>query len=401
MNKNTHGHIMPEQRRQRWALRKLSVGMCSVLLGFAVMIPTVPAVGAAEIFAVSDVGTANAGVKELDTSSHFTATGILDSSLRYASTVYNKVDATGKIMLTMTKWADGSTGWATNKNNEFAGKYLLYFSNDTFYKEIESITLDGVELEQKDKGALWMVPITKIPKYALIGVVTNHDITITLKDGKTLTDLGLDDQAVSFGSVWIQNNGTIADESISNGYILDNNPKVKNEKDVGFTAGRVTQKVSFDTDSMSIKSVHTFKPNQNYIQSDYGWVVYIKEKIPAELLPYIDQDNVIIYNSDVYGKRDPARKSFKVHIDDNGLVDTSRTPELSIVGNDTKNQLAIARDNTNDIFWGALGQSRDYTIVYSLKDDVNLADFSKAMNEYIQKHSKKEFYSIIGWKLII
>ena len=82
MNKNTHGHVMPEHRRQRWALRKLSVGMCSVLLGFAVMIPTVPAVGAAEIFAVSDVGTANAGVKELDTSSHFTATGVLDSSLK-------------------------------------------------------------------------------------------------------------------------------------------------------------------------------------------------------------------------------------------------------------------------------------------------------------------------------
>ena len=28
MNKNTHGHVMPEHRRQRWALRKLSVG-CS------------------------------------------------------------------------------------------------------------------------------------------------------------------------------------------------------------------------------------------------------------------------------------------------------------------------------------------------------------------------------------
>ena len=25
MNKNTHGHIMPEQRRQRWALRKLEM----------------------------------------------------------------------------------------------------------------------------------------------------------------------------------------------------------------------------------------------------------------------------------------------------------------------------------------------------------------------------------------
>ena len=392
MNKNTHGHIMPEHRRQRWALRKLSVGMCSVLLGFAVMIPTVPAVAAAEIFAVSDADTAHTGVRELDTSSHFTATGILDSSLRYASTVYNKVDDTGKIMLTMTKWADGSTGWATNKNNEFAGKYLLYFSNDAFYKEIESITIDGVELEQKDEGALWMVPITSIPKYALIGVVTNHDVTITLKDGKTLTDLGLADKAVSFGSVWIQNDGTIASESISNGYILENNPNIKNEKEAGFTAGQMTQKVMFDINSMSLKSVHTFKPNENYIQSDYGWVIYVKEQIPTELLQYIDRDNITIYNSDLSGKLNSGRKTFTVSMDDNGRVDTSNTPELSIVGRDTKDQLSTARDNTNDIFWGTLGQSRNYTISYQLKDGVSVADFAKAMNDYVQKQQARVLF---------
>ena len=388
----THGHVMPEHRRQRWALRKLSVGMCSVLLGFAVMIPTVPAVAAAEIFAVSDADTAHTGVRELDTSSHFTATGILDSSLRYASTVYNKVDDTGKIMLTMTKWADGSTGWATNKNNEFAGKYLLYFSNDAFYKEIESITIDGVELEQKDEGALWMVPITSIPKYALIGVVTNHDVTITLKDGKTLTDLGLADKAVSFGSVWIQNDGTIASESISNGYILENNPNIKNEKEAGFTAGQMTQKVMFDINSMSLKSVHTFKPNENYIQSDYGWVIYVKEQIPTELLQYIDRDNITIYNSDLSGKLNSGRKTFTVSMDDNGRVDTSNTPELSIVGRDTKDQLSTARDNTNDIFWGTLGQSRNYTISYQLKDGVSVADFAKAMNDYVQKQQARVLF---------
>ena len=392
MNKNTHGHVMPEHRRQRWALRKLSVGMCSVLLGFAVMIPTVPAVAAAEIFAVSDADTAHTGVRELDTSSHFTATGILDSSLRYASTVYNKVDDTGKIMLTMTKWADGSTGWATNKNNEFAGKYLLYFSNDAFYKEIESITIDGVELEQKDEGALWMVPITSIPKYALIGVVTNHDVTITLKDGKTLTDLGLADKAVSFGSVWIQNDGTIASESISNGYILENNPNIKNEKEAGFTAGQMTQKVMFDINSMSLKSVHTLKPNENYIQSDYGWVIYVKEQIPTELLQYIDRDNITIYNSDLSGKLNSGRKTFTVSMDDNGRVDTSNTPELSIVGRDTKDQLSTARDNTNDIFWGTLGQSRNYTISYQLKDGVSVADFAKAMNDYVQKQQARVLF---------
>ena len=292
----------------------------------------------------------------------------------------------------MTKWADGSTGWATNKNNEFAGKYLLYFSNDTFYKEIESITIDGVVLEQKDEGALWMVPITKIPKYALIGVVTNHDITITLKDGKTLTDLGLDDKAVSFGSVWIQNDGTIASESISNGYILENNPNIKNEKKAGFTAGQMTQKVMFDINSMSLKSVHTFKPNENYIQSDYGWVIYVKEQIPTELLQYIDRDNITIYNSDLSGKLNSGRKTFTVSMDDNGRVDTSNTPELSIVGRDTKDQLSTARDNTNDIFWGTLGQSRNYTISYQLKDGVSVADFAKAMNDYVQKQQARVLF---------
>lgn len=44
-----------------------------------------------------------------------------------------------------------------------------------------------------------------------------------------------------------------------------------------------------------------------------------------------------------------------------------------------------ARDNTNEIFWGTLGQSRNYTITYKLKNGVNIADFAKAMNDYIQE----------------
>ena len=181
-----------------------------------------------------------------------------------------------------------------------------------------------------------------------------------------------------FRSVWIQNDGTIASESISNGYILENNPNIKNEKEAGFTAGQMTQKVMFDINSMSLKSVHTFKPNENYIQSDYGWVIYVKEQIPTELLQYIDRDNITIYNSDLSGKLNSGRKTFTVSMDDNGRVDTSNTPELSIVGRDTKDQLSTARDNTNDIFWGTLGQSRNYTISYQLKDGVSVADFGRS-----------------------
>lgn len=98
----------------------------------------------------------------------------------------------------------------------------------------------------------------------------------------------------------------------------------------------MTQKVLFDVDNMAIKSIHTFKPNQNYLQSDYGWVVYIKEQIPMELLKYIDADSITLNNSDLSGENYLNREVFKVSVDETGLVDTSTVPELSIVGNDTK-----------------------------------------------------------------
>ena len=391
MSRQKYGDSMCESRKQRWTIRKLSIGVVSVLLGMTMMISYSPVIHAyenSETLAEVARGV-NITDRGMDTTTHFTASGIEDSSLRYASTVYNKIDNSGNIFLRMSKWADGSTGWGEDKNNEFAGKYLLSFTNDSFYKEIDRITIDNKSMAKRDDGALWTISITNIPNYALIGVVTNHDVKITLKNGQTLQSMGLANTAISFSSVWIKNNGSIARESISNGYILENNPNVKNEKQTGFTAGQMTQKVLFDADNMSIKSIHTFKPNENYLQSDYGWVVYVKEQIPAVLLKYIDTDNITINNSDVFGDNYLNRKVFKISIDDTGLVDTSTVSELSIVGNDTKVQLNEARKNTNEIFWGTLGQSRDYTITYKLKDNVSIADFARAMNDYIQEKNAR------------
>ena len=322
---------MPAEGKQRWSLRKLSIGVCSVLLGFTVFMPGAVSADTGVFYTTGD--------KAIDLETHYTATGIEDSDLRYAATVYDKVDENGNILLTMTKWAVGSTGWGTDKDNEFAGQYMLSFSNDDFYKQIDRVTLGDVSLEKQADGALWKMPITKISRYALIGVVTNHEIKITLKNGQTLESLGLADKEISFSSVWTKQNGKIASESVSSGYILQNNSHIKNEKKTGFTAGRMTQKILFQADSMSIKSIHTFKPNENYLQSDYQWVVYIKEQIPEELLKYIDTNNIEIFNSDLKGVKSNNRQAFKLSIDDTGLVDTSRTPELSIIGNDTRTQL--------------------------------------------------------------
>ena len=329
----------------------------------------------------------------MDTTSHFTANGIEESDLRYAGTVFDKIGQDGTIYLTHSKWTKLGQGWDKDDSNRFAGKFILSFSNDEFYKQIDRVILDNVSLNKVDDGALWMISITDAPlKYNLIGVVTNHEVKITLKDGKTLEELGLSEEKISFNSLWTKHNGAIAQESVSNGFILQDNPNVKNEQETGFTAGRMSQKLIFDAESMSIKSVHSFKPDENFLQSDYGWVLYIKEQMPAELAQYLDKDEIYIYASDIKGEANIVKEKFKVNIDANGMVDTSTVPELSIVNNDTKEQLAEARTNLDRIFFGTLGSSRQYTISYKLRDDVTLERFARELNEYVKTEKKRVLF---------
>ena len=370
-----------EQKRRK--LKKTGRQACAFALSLAVMVPSMGLPSYAAVPYRSN--SVSIGDKGMDTTSHFTANGIEESNLRYATTTFDKVDADGTIRLVHNKWivTNGASEFATDASNQFAGKYILSFSNDTFYKQIDRVTVDDTSMEKVDDGALWMIPAVGNLKTGLIGVNTNHDIKIMLKNGQTLEKLGLADKEISFNSLWIKSNGAIAEESVSNGFILQNNPNVKNEKQTDFTNGRVNQRVVFDAKTMSLKSIHTFKPIENYLQTDYNWVVYVKERIPVELLQYIDRDEVYIYCSDYQGEAQKNRKIFRVTIDDAGNIDTSEVPELSIVGNDTSTQLSAARSNTNEIFWGTLGQSRNYTISYKLRDDVTLDQFAREMNDYV------------------
>ena len=377
MEKNKPSFLSCAKRQQRWAIRKLSIGVCSVLLGVTLMVPSLGTVYAQE----------NRG---LDTTTHYTATGIdTNANLRYSSTVFDKVEDDGSLSMTFTYWFSGSTGWGTDPANEYAGKYLLSFTNDTFYKQIDKVILDDISLEKHNDGAMWSLPVTELPNYALIGLSRNQPVKITLKNGQTLESLNLQDTPIGFNSVLTTNKGAIASNSISNGYILQNNNNNKNEKESDFTKGKVNQRIKFNVDDMTIRSIHTFKPAENFLQTDYSWVVYVKEQIPPELLAYIDTDNIKIYCSDLDGvKINEKHEEFTVPINDQGLVDTSQVLELSIIGNDTKAQLDAARKNLDRIFFGTLGQSRNYTISYKLKDSVTLSDFARAANEYIEKNQQ-------------
>ena len=377
MEKNKPSFLSCAKRQQRWAIRKLSIGVCSVLLGVMLMVPSLGTVYAQE----------NRG---LDTTTHYTATGIdNNANLRYSSTVFNKVEDDDSLSMTFTYWFSGSAGWGTDPANKYAGKYLLSFTNNTFYKQIDKVILADISLEKHNDGAMWSLPVTKLPNYALIGLSRNQPVKITLKNGQTLESLNLQDTPIGFNSVLTTNKGAIASNSISNGYILLNNKKNENEKESEFTKGKANQRIKFNVDDTTIRSIHTFKPAENFLQTDYSWVVYVKEQIAPELLPYIDTDNIKIYCSDLDGvKINKNHEEFTVPINDQGLVDTSQVPELSIIGNDTKAQLDAARKNIDRIFFGTLGQSRSYTISYKLKDSVTLSDFARAANEYIKKNQQ-------------
>ena len=363
--------------------------------GAAAMVLALSMAGAAvPNLAMADIPTAN---RTMDITTHYDVTGVESSSLRYAFTRYNSVDADGTIRLTVTKWATGATDWGTDKKNPYAGQYILSFTNEEFYKQIESIQIDGGSkafLTKHDDGAMWMVPANAANlQTGLIGVVTNRDLKIKLKDGKTLESLGMDGTPIGFESVWIKGNGAIARESVSTGYIQQKGSMSKAEMDTGFTRGQMGNSVIMDTHNMRILSVHSFKPNENYLQSDYQWVLYIKEQIPEALLPYIEPGEVEIYSSDTQGSPSSGRTVFKVSVDNKGLVDTSREPELTIIGNNTSDQRSKVRSNNDQIFWGTLGQSRNYTISYKVKEGVTLGEFSRALNDYITEHNERMLFS--------
>ena len=377
--------------QKRRKMKRAGQKACAFVLSLAIIVPSAELPSYAAVSYRNSSGSIS--TREMDTTSHFTANGIEESDLQYAGTVFDKIGQDGTIYLTHSKWTKLGQGWDKDDSNRFAGKFILSFSNDEFYKQIDRVILDNINLEKVDDGALWMISIVGSPlKYAQIGSVTNHEIKITLKDGKTLEQLGLAEEKISFNSLWTKSNGAIAQESVSNGFILQDNPNVRNEQETGFTTGRMSQKLIFDAESMSIKSVHSFKPNENFLQSDYGWVVYIKEQMPAELAQYIDKDEIYIYASDITGEANIVKEKFKVNIDETGMVDTSTVPELSIVNNDTKDQLAVARRNLDRIFYGTLGSSRQYTISYKLRDDVTLEQFARELNEYVKTEKKRVLF---------
>ena len=353
--------------------------------------------------------------RSMENEVNYTLAGETDGVLDYARTEFAKEDSTG-IHLTVTKWAKLPGSWGGTDKGPYNGRFLLNFFETDFYTQIESITVNGVQFEKEADGALWKVPINnQTLQSGLIGIITNTDVVIKLKNGKTLDSLGLASKKIDYTTVWVRSDGKADKGGYDNGFILKNNPNVPalptnsysgNEnylgtglntlendgtksKDGNFSGGHAGKMVSYDAQTKTIKSIVSFKPDQNFLQANSGWVLYINEVIPQELLQYIDTDNVKLGVSTSTG--DFLKSPIKLVVDPNGngVISTKDAPELSIVGGDWNKVEQVRNTLDSQVFYGALGQRRSYTIEYKLKSNVTNQQFAEALNNYINTNGQQ------------
>ena len=384
--------------------KKLSFKLMSALLGCTLFLSPIK------------VSAQGIQTRSMDNQVNYTLAGETDGVLDYARTDFTKEDSNG-IYLTVTKWAKLPGSWGGTDKGPYNGRFLLNFFNDEFYTQIESITVNGVQFEKEADGALWKVPINnKTFQSGLIGVITNTDVVIKLKNGATLDSLGLASKKIDFTTVWVRSDGKADKGGYDNGFILKNNPNVPalptnsssgNEyylgtglnslendgtksKDGNFSGGHAGKMVSYDAQTKTIKSTVSFKPDQNFLQANSGWVLYINEVIPQELLQYIDTDNVTLGVSTSTGTI-TASNPIKLVVDPsgNGVISTKDTPELSIVGGDWNKVTQVRNTLDSQVFYGALGQRRSYTIEYKLKSNVTNQQFAEALNNYINTNGQQ------------
>jgi len=393
-----------EEKKPIYGTRKLSVGLVSCMLGFMMFLTP--------ITAVAEGGQPRSVVNE----TNYTISGETDGVLDYARTDYTKEDSNG-IHLTITKWAKLPGTWGGTDKGPYNGRYILNFFDDEFYSQIDSITINGVQFEKEANGALWKVPINnQTVQSGLIGVITNTDVVIKLKNGATLDSLGMASKRIDFTTVWVRSDGKADKAGYDNGFILKSNANVPelpsnpkngneyylgtglngltgdgtNSKDGNFSGGHTGKAVSYDAKNKLIKSTVSFKPDQNFLQANSGWVLYVNEVIPKELLKYIDTDNVRLGVSTPTGKI-TASNPIKLTVDPNGngVISTKDTPELSIEGGDWNKVTKVRNTLDSQVFYGALGQRRSYTIEYKLKSNVSNQEFAKALNDYIEANNKQ------------
>ena len=377
--------------------------------------------------------TVNGVIKPSDSSltitNKFDTTGITTDKespyvVKNAGVEFNKVNDDGTISLTGTSWTRLAGGWAKDKAFPLGAHMILNFQNPTFYENIEKITIkptyQGKEktFTSYENGSVWSVPIQNdTVASGGIGAAYDHPITITLKNGKTLNDLGLANTPLSFSSAWITGKdygkvipNKLVRESIDNSWFIASGNAKKTASDNGLTNAftgtpgtgvntqptlKVLPRFTSDGKADSIELVYTMKVSAamgvvNLSSNTFQSVPYIEQELPKSLLPYLDLNETYIYKSDADGSAVSGVQKTKVVMDASGKLDTRNTDAISIATKSNPSQSDVDKVRNyidKNILGTASGQLGSYTISYKIKDTVDSVELAKKLNAEIKKNN--------------
>ena len=377
--------------------------------------------------------TVNGVIKPSDSSltitNKFDTTGITTDKeppyvVKNAGVEFDKVNDDGTISLTGTSWTRLAGGWAKDKAFPLGAHMILNFQNPTFYENIEKITIkptasgSAQSFTRHEDGSVWSVPIANnTVASGGIGAAYDHPITITLKNGKTLNDLGLANTPLSFSSAWITGKdygkvipNKLVRESIDNSWFIASDNAKKTASDNGLTNAftgtpgkgvntqptlKVLPRFTSDGKADSIELVYTMKVSAamgviNLASNTFQSVPYIEQELPKSLLPYLDLNETYIYKSDADGSAVSGVQKTKVVMDASGKLDTRNTDAISIAtkSNPSQNDVDKVRNYIDkNILGTASGQLGSYTISYKIKDTVDSVELAKKLNAEIKKNN--------------
>ena len=377
--------------------------------------------------------TVNGVIKPSDSSltitNKFDTTGITTDKespyvVKNAGVEFNKVNDDGTISLTGTSWTRLAGGWAKDKAFPLGAHMILNFQNPTFYENIEKITIkptasgSAQSFTPHEDGSVWSVPIANnTVASGGIGASYDHPITITLKNGKTLNDLGLANTPLSFSSAWITGKdygrvipNKLVRESIDNSWFIASDNAKKTASDNGLTNAftgtpgkgvntqptlKVLPRFTSDGKADSIELVYTMKVSAamgvvNLGSNTFQSVPYIEQELPKSLLPYLDLNETYIYKSDADGSAVSGVQKTKVVMDASGKLDTRKTDAISIATKSNPSQSDVDKVRNyidKNILGTASGQLGSYTISYKIKDTVDSVELAKKLNAEIKKNN--------------
>ena len=296
-----------------------------------------------------------------------------------------------------------------SKEDPDASKAFLRFQDEALYSQIDRISVVG---ENNDKqgdfvkrdpnGSEWSLDLSTVKNFpGSAGTTYSSFYKIYLNNGVEASSLQDAGDGFAVTQYWIRKDSRIVKNSVSrallptDGKLPPSMPETVYDgsksgligSDTNFTRP-ITKYVSYDQGKHEINSTIVLPMRVNFLQASYDWAWQLEEQIDPALIPFID--SVVLYSSDKEGNlSDQDRKQFELAVDsERNVVTTTQNKQLTWGKDDanitgtTDRRFNEVRNNWDDVTYGVLGQSRQMTIKYKLKDGA-LEGIQKATGGYV------------------